>query len=75
MFLNHNFSLIFSSVLLITLYMLKIIKYLKILTDAEVNNFVVINFGNCFKSTRKALYSKLAEKKILEQLLNRFIKL
>ena len=62
MFLDHNFSLIFSSVLLIILYMVKIIEYLKNLIDEEVKDFVVINFGDCFKSTRKTLCSKLGKK-------------
>ena len=35
--------------------------YLKILTDDEVKNFVVINFGKYFKSTREKSYSKLSE--------------
>ena len=35
--------------------------YLKILTDDEVKDFVVINFGEYFKSTKENLYSKLNE--------------
>ena len=46
-------------------------QYLKIVTDEKVNDFVIINFGKCFKSIREALYSTLGEKKILEKLLNR----
>ena len=39
--------------------MLKIVDYLKILTYEEVKGFGVINFGECFKSERGKLYSKL----------------
>ena len=35
------------------LYIPKITNYLKILTDKKVNNFVDINFDECFKSTRE----------------------
>ena len=38
--------------------MAKIADYLKILTDEEVKDSLVINFGECFKSTREAFYSK-----------------
>ena len=55
------------------LCMPKITDYLKILTDEEVKHFVIINFGECFKSTRELLYSNLGEEKVLEKLLNRFI--
>ena len=34
------------------LYMPKITDYLKILTDGEVKDCVVINFEECFKYTR-----------------------
>ena len=34
---------------------------LKILTDDEVKDLVVINFGEYFKSTREKLFSKLNE--------------
>ena len=37
--------------------------YLKIMTDEEVNCFVLINFGECFKSTRQNLGSKLGEER------------
>ena len=41
---------------------------LKILTDEKVKNFVIINFGECFKSTK--LYSKLqSSNKYLRQTL------
>ena len=43
------------------LYMPKITDYLKILTDKEVKDFAVIDFGECFKSIRGALYSKLTD--------------
>ena len=54
------------------LYIPKITNYLKILTDKKVNNFVDINFDECFKSTRETQYSKLSAEKILQKLLNRF---
>ena len=47
------------------LYIPKIDKCLKILTDEEVKDFVVMNVSEYFKST----------KKISEKLLNRFISL
>ena len=57
---DFNFSLIFSSYCIsIMLYTPKIADYLKILTDEKVRYFVVINFGECSKSTREKLYSKL----------------
>ena len=34
---------------------------LKIFTDDEVKDLVVINFGEYFKSTREKLFSKLNE--------------
>ena len=49
------------------MYMPKITDYLKILTDKEVKNFVVIDFGECFKSTREALYSKLDDNENLRK--------
>ena len=48
------------------LYMPKIAVYLKIFTDEEVEDFVVIKFGECFKSRRKALHSKLDEEENLK---------
>ena len=39
----------------------KIGDYLKILTDDELKDFVVVNFGEYFKSTKENLYSKLSE--------------
>ena len=41
------------------LYMTKIADYVKILTDEEVKDFVVVSVGECFKSAKGALYSKL----------------
>ena len=43
------------------LYISKIGDYLRILTNDEVKDFVVINFGECFESKREKLYSKLSE--------------
>ena len=43
------------------LYIPKINDYLIFLTDEEVKDFVAINFGEYFKSTREKLYSKLIE--------------
>ena len=43
------------------LYIPKIDDYLKILTSDEIKDFVVINFGEYFKSTRKKMCSKLCE--------------
>ena len=39
-----------------------------ILTDEEVNDFVIINFNEHFKSTRKKLYSKLSEENNLRKI-------
>ena len=43
------------------LYIPKIDDYLKILTDEEVKDFVIITFNEYFKSTREKLISKLNE--------------
>ena len=51
------------------LYIPKIVDYLKILTDDQVKPFVATDFSEYFKSTRKKLYSKLIENKILEKVL------
>ena len=51
------------------LYIPKFDNCLKILTDDEVKDFIAINFGEYFKSTREKLYPKLGE----EQNLIRFI--
>ena len=48
----------------------KIGDYLKILTDDEVEDFAVINFGKYFKYAKEKLYSKVSEKQNLEKLLN-----
>ena len=44
------------------LYIPKIGGYLKVMTDNEVEDFVVINFNKYFKSVRDKLYSQLREK-------------
>ena len=44
------------------LYIPKIDDHLKILTDDNVKNFVVINLGEYFKSMKEKLYSELYEK-------------
>ena len=50
------------------LYIPKIDDYLKILTDDEVIDFVVINLSKYFKSTKKKeLYSKLSEEENLRK--------
>ena len=41
-------------------YFPKIVDFLKNFTDNEVKDFVVINFGEYFKSMREKLYSKLS---------------
>ena len=38
-----------------------VVNYLKILTDEEMKGFVLINFGEYFKSTGEKLYSRLNE--------------
>ena len=45
------------------MYIPKLADYLQILTDEEVKDFVLINCGEYFKSTREKLYSKLNEEK------------
>ena len=55
------------------LHMLKIADYLKILTDEEVEDVVIINFGDCFKCMGEASHSNFFEENILEKLLNCFI--
>ena len=49
------------------LYIQKIYDYLKILTDDEVKDFVALNFGEYFNSTRDKLYSKLIEEQNLRK--------
>ena len=50
------------------LYIPKIGGYLKVMTDNEVEDFVVINFNNYFKSVRDKLYSQLREKQNLRNI-------
>ena len=45
------------------LYILKIADYLKILTDEEIKNFVLIYVCEFFESTGEIFYSKLREEK------------
>ena len=49
------------------LYVPKTVDYLKILTDDEVKDFLVINFGEYFKSTNRELYSKSNKKKNIKK--------
>ena len=49
------------------LYIQKTDNYLTILNNNEVEDFVVINFGEYFKSTKEKLYSKLNEKQNLRK--------
>ena len=49
------------------LYVPKTVDYLKILTDDEVKDFLVINFGEYFKSTKRELYSKLNKKQNIKK--------
>ena len=50
------------------LYIPKIGGYLKVMTDNEVEDFVVINFDKYFKSMRDKLYSQLREKQNLRNI-------
>ena len=50
------------------LYIPNIGEYLKILTDDEFKDSLVINFGKYSKSTREKLYSKLSEAQNQEKL-------
>ena len=43
---------------------------LKILNDNEVKDFVAINIGEYFKSTREKLYSKLSEEQNLRKVVD-----
>ena len=43
------------------LYIPKIDDYLKILPEDKVKDFIVINFGQYFKSTKEKLCTKLNE--------------
>ena len=48
-------------------YILKSDDYLKILTDEEVKDFVIKNFGKYFKSSKEILYSKLSKEQNLRK--------
>ena len=52
----------------IMLHIPKFGDYLKILTGDEVKDFVVIKFGDYFKSTKEKLYSKLNEEQNLRKI-------
>ena len=54
-------------------YILRICDYLKILTDDEVKDFVVINFGEYFKSMKEKLHYKIYEEENIRTLLNNVI--
>ena len=47
--------------------------YLKILNEDEVQDFVVIHFGQYFKFTKRKLCSKLNEDQILRKVVEHFI--
>ena len=49
------------------LYIPSIDDCLKILTDDEIKDFVVINFSEYFKSTKEKLYPKLSEEQNLRK--------
>ena len=53
----------------------KIADFLKILTNEELKVFVVINFGECFKSSREKLHSTVGEKKNLRKVTESFFTL
>ena len=42
------------------------------MAEEEVEDFEVINFGKCFKSSRKKLYSELREEKNLRKVVDLF---
>ena len=65
--MSTDSSYFFITFNLAMLYILKIGDYLKILTDDEVGDFVVINFDEYFKSSREKLYSKLNEEQNLSK--------
>ena len=46
--------------------------YLKVLTDEGKKNFVLINFGEYFRSMREKLYSKQVKKKYPRKLFELF---
>ena len=55
------------------LYMPKIADNPKIMTDEEVKDFVMINFGEYWKSAREAFILNQAKEKIFKKLLNSFM--
>ena len=54
------------------LYIPKIDNYLKILTNDEVKDFVVIDLGEYFKSKKEKLCSKLNAKQNLKKIVESF---
>ena len=56
------------------LYIPKIGDSLKILTDEEAKDFILINFGEYFKSLGEKLYSKLSEENNLRNVAESFYK-
>ena len=56
----------------IILYIPKITNYLKILTNNEVKDFVLTNFGAFSKLIREELYSNLSEEKSLGKVVELF---
>ena len=57
------------------LYVPRITNYLEIFSEEKVKDFIVKNFGECFKSTKEELYSKLDEEKIINKELSQKQKL
>ena len=53
-------------------YIPNIGSYLKMLTDDEVKDFIVINFGKCFKFMKEILYYKLNEEQNLRKVVECF---
>ena len=49
------------------MYIPNIGDYLKILTDDELKDFLVIDFGKYFKSAREKMYSNLSEERNLRK--------
>ena len=54
------------------LYIPKTADYLKIDTDEEVKDFILINLAEYFKSTREKLYPNLSEEKSLKEVAESF---
>ena len=54
------------------LYIQKIDGYLKILTDDELKDFVVINFREYYESAREKLYAKLSDKQNIRKVAEPF---